>query len=78
VIVPHQRLSPAALDGVIEEYVTRDGTELSEAAAKADRVRAALERGELVLVYDAGSESCNILAAEDATLHEADPERRSP
>lgn len=62
-IIPHRELSDEALAGVIEEYVTRDGTELTEAPAKVATVRADLDRGELVLVYDPASESCNILPA---------------
>jgi len=61
VIVPHARLSPDALAAVIEEYVTRDGTEHSEASAKALQVREALARGELVLVFDPETETCNFL-----------------
>ena len=60
-IIPHDQLSPDALEGVIEEYVTRDGTELSEASTKIEQVRAALRGGELVLVYDPEAESCNLL-----------------
>jgi uncharacterized protein YheU (UPF0270 family) len=63
-IVPHRELSAAALSGVIEEYVTRDGTNLDEATDKAAAVRTALDAGELVIVYDAEAESCNILTAE--------------
>jgi uncharacterized protein YheU (UPF0270 family) len=63
-IVPHLELSAAALAGVIEEYVTRDGTNLEEATEKAAAVRGALDAGELVIVYDAETESCNILPAD--------------
>ena len=63
-IVPHDRLSADALAGIIEEYVTRDGTETSKATTKATAVRGALDRGELIIVYDAETESCNILPAE--------------
>ncbi len=34
-IVPHDKLSPDALDAVIEEFVSRDGTETSETTVKA-------------------------------------------
>ena len=64
-IVPHHQLSADALVGVIEEYVTRDGTELSDAAAKISAVRDALDRGDLVIVFDAELDSCNILAADE-------------
>ena len=65
-IIPFRQLSPEALAGVIEEFVTRDGTEFSESADKAAAVRSALERGELVLVFDPQSESCNLLSPDEA------------
>lgn len=65
VVVPHAKLDADALRAVIEEYVTRDGTELSDAADKSARVAEALRRGELVLVFDPASESCTFVAAAD-------------
>jgi len=61
VIIPHRDLSPEALAGVIEEYVTRDGTELGEVTDKSEVVARLLDRGDLVLAYDPDSESCNII-----------------
>ena len=72
-IVPHRQLSPAALEGVIEEYVTRDGTELTDAPRKSASVLAGLERGELVLVYDPEADSCTIMPA-DQVPEPCDPE----
>ncbi len=69
-IVPYQRLSPDALAAVIEEYVSRDGTEHTDAELKAKQVRQALEAGELVLVFDAEAESCNLLSPEEVTAAE--------
>lgn len=63
-IVPYRQLSTDALVGLIEEFVTRDGTELSDAATKISAVRDALARGDLVIVFDAESDNCNILAAD--------------
>ena len=60
-IIPHHELSAEALAGLIEEYVSRDGTELGEVKDKSAAVARLLERGELVLVYDPESESCNII-----------------
>ena len=63
-IVPHERLSAEALTAVIEEYVTRDGTELTDAATKIGQVRDALARGELVLVFDPESETTSFVVPE--------------
>jgi uncharacterized protein YheU (UPF0270 family) len=67
VIIPHRKLSPDALAGVIEEYVTRDGTEHTDAATKAATVLRFLDDGELVLVFDPEDESCNIVQPESLT-----------
>lgn len=68
-IVPFERLSAEALSSVLEEYVTRDGTEWTEASTKIEAARRALERGDLVLVFDPDTESCNLLTPDEA--HEA-------
>ncbi len=64
-IVPYENLSSEALAGVIEEYVTRDGTESTDSAVKIADVRGALQRGELVIVFDSESETCNLLSPEE-------------
>ena len=64
-IVPWQQLSPEALAGVIEEFVTRDGTDTAEMAAKSVTVRRQLEQERVVLVFDPETESCTIVAKED-------------
>ena len=63
--IPYQSLSPEALRGVIEEFVTREGTEYGAVdvslAQKVAAVRAQLERGDAQIVFDPASESCNIV-----------------
>ena len=63
-IIPHHELSAEALAGLIEEYVSRDGTELGEVTDKAVEVTGLLDRGELLLVYDPETESCNLIKPE--------------
>jgi uncharacterized protein YheU (UPF0270 family) len=58
-ILPEQ-LAPATLRGVIEECVTRDGTELTEAAAKVRQVEELLRRGEVEIWFDAATGTCSI------------------
>lgn len=69
VIVPWQRLSPAALRGVLEEFVTREGTEYGEHEVplerKIEQVQRQLERSEVLLVFDAPSETVNLVRAAD-------------
>ncbi len=70
-ILPWQDLSPEALTGVIEEFVTRDGTESSDAADKSEQVRRALGRGELVLVFDAELGTANLLPPDEVPSEDA-------
>jgi len=60
----HRMLSPEALRGVIEAFITREGTDygLHEVplATKVAQVRHQLDAGTAVLVYDEATESCTI------------------
>ena len=69
--IPHQQLSPDTLDGLIEEFVTRNGADLSEAPRSIAQVRKLLEQGKAVITFDEDEESCNILLREDAQLFES-------
>jgi uncharacterized protein YheU (UPF0270 family) len=59
--IPPDRLSPDVLDALIEEFVTRHGTDLTEAPAKAAQVRAQLRTGQVIIVYDEKTDSANIV-----------------
>jgi uncharacterized protein YheU (UPF0270 family) len=69
IIIPHEELSPQALRGLIEEVVTRNGTDngyvLATLEQNVARVMAQLRRGEAVVVYDAISRTANIVPARD-------------
>lgn len=69
--IPHQQLSPETLDGLIEEFVTRNGADLSEAPRSIAQVRKLLEQGKAIITFDEDEESCNILLREDASLFES-------
>ena len=62
--VPWERLSAAALKGVIEEFVTREGTDYGhEEVSLSDKVaevRKQLEQGEVVVLFDARTQSVNL------------------
>ncbi len=63
-MIPHQMLSPDALRGVIEAFVTREGTDYGAQevplTTKVFQVRQQLDAGTVVLVYDEATESCTI------------------
>jgi uncharacterized protein YheU (UPF0270 family) len=64
--VPWQMLSKEALRGVVEEYITREGTDYGAEYTldqKVEHVMKQLKRGEAVLVYDDETETCNLIPA---------------
>ena len=65
-IIPYKELSSEALDAVIEEFVTRAGTELTDAQEKIEQVQRQLEQGKLAITYDPETRTCNIMPAESA------------
>ncbi|OFZ58570.1 MAG: cytoplasmic protein [Bdellovibrionales bacterium RIFOXYB2_FULL_36_6] len=70
--IPYDQLSPEALQGVIEEFVTRDGTDYGEievsVETKINQVLNQLKSGKAVIVFDPKSETCNILKSDDPVL----------
>jgi uncharacterized protein YheU (UPF0270 family) len=72
-IIPHQRLSPEALGGVIEAFVTREGTDDGpkdvSLATKVWQVHQQLDAGTAVIVYDEDTESCTIQPTHQLSDH---------
>ncbi|MBX7191175.1 MAG: YheU family protein [Sandaracinaceae bacterium] len=69
--IPFDRLSAAAQRGVIEEFVTREGTDYGHVEVsledKAASVRRQIERGEVVLLFDPKSERVNLVTRRERT-----------
>jgi uncharacterized protein len=67
--IPVEALSPQALDGLIEEFVTRDGTDYGTEERtlddKKDAVRRQLDSGDVAIVFDAETETANIILKND-------------
>jgi len=63
-LIPHRRLSPDALRGVIEAFVTREGTDYGvhevPLTTKVWQVRHQLDVGTAVIVYDEDTGSWTI------------------
>lgn len=63
--VPWQQLSDDALRGLIEAYISRDGTDYGEYEVsldqKIEQIKAQLSNGQVLIVFDPDSESCNLL-----------------
>ena len=72
-IIPHQMLSPETLHGVIEAFVTREGTDYGAQdvalATKVLQVRQQLDAGTAVIVYDESTESCTIQPTNQLSDH---------
>jgi uncharacterized protein len=72
-IIPYQQLSPEALNGLIEEFITREGTDYGEEeitlARKVKQVERQLASGEVVIVFDPTSESVSLLTRRDAEIY---------
>jgi uncharacterized protein YheU (UPF0270 family) len=69
VVIPHEKLAPYVLEAVIEDFVTREGTDYglheTTLAQKRDAVLRQLEKGDVFIVFDAESESVTVLRRHD-------------
>jgi hypothetical protein len=63
--IPHRQLSPATLRAVVEEFVTRDGTDHSSVERRTESVLRQLDAGCAELHFDVETETCHILPAEE-------------
>ena len=71
-IIPYQQLSEEALQAIIEDFVTREGTDYGEhewsLADKVAQLRQQLISGEVVVVYDNATESVSLALADTDSL----------
>ena len=67
--IPVDALSRRALDGLIGEFVTRDGTDYGTEERslddKKDAVRRQLDCGKIVIVFDSEAQTSNIISTDD-------------
>jgi len=66
--IPASGLSEAALTGLIEEFVSRDGTDYGDVemslVAKVEQVRLALASGDAKIIFNAAMQQTHIVTAE--------------
>ncbi len=71
-MIPVNKLSAGALKGVIEEFISRSGTDYgaveSDLETKFRQVKSRLKDGSAVLVFDDQTETANIFLADDPVL----------
>ena len=65
---PPTLLSPAALRAVVEEFVTRDGTDHSLVERRVETVMRQLDAGRVELHFDGKTKTCNILPVEEKPI----------
>lgn len=67
--VPPDKLSDETLNGVIDEFITREGTDYghqeTSASAKRAQVRTQLQEGDALLLFDPKTETINIILKRD-------------
>ncbi len=76
-IVPWREIPADALENLIQEFVTRDGTDYGERevplSTRVEQVRRRLESGEAVVFFDEATETINILSREEAAALDDPP-----
>ncbi|MCJ8170877.1 YheU family protein [Atopomonas sediminilitoris] len=70
-IIPYQHLEPDTLNRLLQDFVSRDGTDNGFDASEEQRMAkalSALQREQAFIVFDEESQQCQLLAK-----HELDP-----
>jgi uncharacterized protein YheU (UPF0270 family) len=66
--IPFQQLKEDVLDAIIESFVLREGTDYGEyeysLADKKSQLLRQICRGEVVIIYEEATETCNLLHKE--------------
>ena len=63
-LIPHDLLESATLENLLEDFVTREGTDNGDETpldTRVERARRALKRGEAVIVFDPESQQCQLM-----------------
>ena len=68
-IVPYTKLSEEALNGLIEEFVTRDGTDTGYTKNTLEQnvgmVKRQLKQGDVIVAYDEKTQTANLVAKDE-------------
>ncbi|MBB2497143.1 YheU family protein [Aquipseudomonas ullengensis] len=62
-LIPYHLLEADTLDRLLEDFVTRDGTDNGDETplvTRVERARHALHKGQAVIVFDAESQQCQL------------------
>lgn len=76
VLIDPHALKADLLDAIIEDFVTREGTDYGESEQTLDKkvahVRAQIARGSIVVAFDTEAETVTLLTAEQASALDGD------
>lgn len=67
-LIPHHLLETDTLTRLIEDFVTREGTDNGDETpleTRVQRVRQALECGEALILFEPDSQQCQLMAKRD-------------
>jgi uncharacterized protein YheU (UPF0270 family) len=64
-LIPHLLLTPVAVRAIVEEFVTRDGTDHSAVEQRVEQVLCQLGVGRVELHFEQNTATCNILPTGD-------------
>lgn len=80
VIIPPDRLSAAALQGTIEKFILREGTDYGEKeieiSRKIDAVKRQIDSGLAYIIFDPETETTTILSAHDPAFKKVFPSKK--
>ena len=69
IAIPSSRLSSELLEAIIQSYVLREGTDYGDREVpletKIVQVKQQIDRGQVIIVFDEDSQSCNLLSRQD-------------
>ena len=72
IIIQHDNLTEEALHGLIEEFVTREGTDTGytdgSLEENVEMVKRQLKRGDVLIVYDGDTQTANIVPKKNARM----------
>ena len=74
-IIPYKEIAPDTLNNLIEEFVTRDGTDNGydePLERKVEKIIGQLKQGEAVIVFDPNLESVNIVSRSSVAEFDTD------
>jgi uncharacterized protein YheU (UPF0270 family) len=81
VIIPPEELEPATLTRLLEDFVTRDGTDNGDDTSlerRVERARCALHRREAVIVFNPLTEQCALMLRSEVPRELMEDEGASP